>query len=108
LFTGAITKAVNEEEHTKFKAEKFSIIWPNNSELYAMRLCKILEFDEEVSELFSNYNEVGMEGVRRSVFDARENKASIKLSFREALQKDLFDKEFKNMMGKNRNDDYLS
>jgi len=107
LFTGAITQAINEEEQTKFKSEMFSIIWPINCELYATKVCKILEFDEQVRELFSNLSDRGSE-IRRSFFDVRDSKKSVKLSMREAFQRDMFDKEFKIMMGKNKKDDYLS
>jgi len=108
LFTGAVTKAVNTDEMERFKAEKYSIIWPTNSELYATKLSKILEFEEEVREFFGRHEEYSREE-RRSFMAPREpKKSSIRTSFRDAFQRDMFDKEFKHMMGKNKNDDYLS
>jgi len=108
LFTGAVTKAVNTDEMERFKAEKYSIIWPTNSELYATKTSKVLEFEEEVRDFFGKHEEYSREE-RRSYMAPREpKKSSIRTSFRDAFQRDMFDKEFKNMMGKNKNDDYLS
>jgi len=73
LFTGGVIKAVQTNEMERFKVEKYSIIWPTESEFYATTISKVLEFEEEVRELFDRHEEYSREE-RRSQIITREPK----------------------------------
>ena len=105
LFTGAMSKTANADDAEGFKAEMFSIIWPTNSELQATKLCKLLEFESRVKDFLIASGE---NLSKKSVFEVKENVRSMRESFKEVFQREMFDKEFRVMMGKYKNDDYLS
>ena len=89
LFTGAVARQIQTNEMERFKAEKYSIIWPTNSELYATKLSKVLEFEEEVREFFGRHEEYSREERRSFLVPREPKKSSIRSSFRELLDVDF-------------------
>jgi len=83
LFAGDVRKAMNTNEIERFKAEKYSIIWPTNSELHAVKMSKVLEFEEEVRDFFWRHEEYSR--------DLPSKKNSVRASFREVIERDLVD-----------------
>lgn len=107
LFTGGITKVTDAKAIEKFSPANFSLIMTGRAEYMATKVSKVLVFDEESRELFSTGDALSER--RQSISpETHSSKKSVRMSFREAFQRDMFDKEFRSMMGRNRYDDFLS
>jgi len=103
LFTGAISRVSGQDDHKDFSCENFSVIFPSNYELGTTKKTILLEFDEEIHDIFIVKDRKG------SNLDERRKSDFRKISFREAYEvEQAFDRKVMEITDKKDGDDLLA